>query len=181
MKRVGELYEVVVFTASVSKVSQIVLPHQRTANVSCSMVILCWISSTFITWFITDSSEKVVTTIKATTSRISHKWAEIYEKQLSSTTRPHPTSSTHNTLFQSAVGSLTPMTTSSSISFLSWKISQAHKSETSVLFSMLDCDDAILSTRLCIYCDCHFLKASKYKICIIADGVLWLIPFLLIF
>ncbi|EHK96673.1 putative phosphatase PSR2 [Glarea lozoyensis 74030] len=51
MKRVGELYEVVVFTASVSKIN--------------------WI---FTTWYTTAYSERVVTTTKGITSRICPSW-----------------------------------------------------------------------------------------------------------
>ena len=44
MKRVGELYEVVVFTASVSKVREITLLDNISANPDVSTVIPCWIS-----------------------------------------------------------------------------------------------------------------------------------------
>lgn len=73
MKRVGELYEVVVFTASVSKVgfplssSFIILEGYLTCV--CSMVIHCLISSIFTMSSTTGFSGRVVLTTKATTSR----------------------------------------------------------------------------------------------------------------
>lgn len=46
MKRVGELYEVVVFTASVSKVSLINLRYRNTlTGCTVSTAILFWINS----------------------------------------------------------------------------------------------------------------------------------------
>lgn len=73
MKRVGELYEVVVFTASVSKVSLIItlvwscLPL---ADSSCySMVTRCLTNLTFTTWFTIGYSERAATITKATMSR----------------------------------------------------------------------------------------------------------------
>lgn len=81
MKRVGELYEVVVFTASVSKVS----PDMDPVFWSCvsnlfltvgllhSMVTRCWTNSTSTRWCTTDYSAKAATTTRATTSRISPK------------------------------------------------------------------------------------------------------------
>lgn len=70
MKRVGELYEVVVFTASVSKVgfplsSFIILEGYLTCV--CSMVIHCLISSIFTMSSTTGFSGRVVLTTKATT------------------------------------------------------------------------------------------------------------------
>jgi len=72
MKRVGELYEVVVFTASVSKVCGY-LVHLLHSLMASSTVILSLINSTFITWYIIASSEKAATIIKAIMSKISHK------------------------------------------------------------------------------------------------------------
>jgi hypothetical protein len=68
MKRVGELYEVVVFTASVSKVrlSSAVLKPIITIY---SMVILCWTNWIFTMWFTTAYSERVATTTKEIMSR----------------------------------------------------------------------------------------------------------------
>jgi RNA polymerase II subunit A small phosphatase-like protein len=68
MKRVGELYEVVVFTASVSKVCSTLFPASAKAN-KHSTVTLCSISSTSTVLCTTGSSVKVVTTTKETTSR----------------------------------------------------------------------------------------------------------------
>jgi hypothetical protein len=68
MKRVGELYEVVVFTASVSKVGSTLFPASAKAN-KHSTVTLCSISSTSTVLCTTGSSVKVVTTTKETTSR----------------------------------------------------------------------------------------------------------------
>jgi TFIIF-interacting CTD phosphatase-like protein len=65
MKRVGELYEVVVFTASVSKVRKSETVQNTIAN-GHSTATLYSISSTFMVSFITDSSAKVVTTTKET-------------------------------------------------------------------------------------------------------------------
>lgn len=74
MKRVGELYEVVVFTASVSKVgfppplfSFIILEGCLTCV--CSMVIRCLISSIFTMSSTTGFSGRVVLTTKATMLR----------------------------------------------------------------------------------------------------------------
>lgn len=78
MKRVGELYEVVVFTASVSKVSLIRSSAMaRLVLMICSMETLCWTSSTSTKLSTTDSSERAATTTKATMSRISLKSDEI--------------------------------------------------------------------------------------------------------
>lgn len=66
MKRVGELYEVVVFTASVSKVCTPDLLPINQAN-QYSTATLFSISSTSMVSFTTDCSAKVVTTTKETT------------------------------------------------------------------------------------------------------------------
>lgn len=68
MKRVGELYEVVVFTASVSKVSLCCIADQNDIN-PLSMVILCWTNWTFMVSSTTGCSGIVATTTKGTTSR----------------------------------------------------------------------------------------------------------------
>lgn len=66
MKRVGELYEVVVFTASVSKVSSSsVAPHADKPSTATR----CWTSSTSTTSFTTGCSARAATTTKETTSR----------------------------------------------------------------------------------------------------------------
>lgn len=73
MKRVGELYEVVVFTASVSKVRRPVL---MSANITiadssiCSTVTLCSTNWIFIMLSIIAYSERAVTTTRGTTSRL---------------------------------------------------------------------------------------------------------------
>jgi RNA polymerase II subunit A small phosphatase-like protein len=69
MKRVGELYEVVVFTASVSKVPRSSSRVFASANVINSMAIRSSINSISTMSFITDCSEKAVIIIKAITSR----------------------------------------------------------------------------------------------------------------
>ena len=69
MKRVGELYEVVVFTASVSKVCPQPSRTSADAHAGNSTEIRCWTSSTSTMWCTTVSSERAATTIKATTSR----------------------------------------------------------------------------------------------------------------
>lgn len=73
MKRVGELYEVVVFTASVSKVSYDRDDLIRKILTVSSTAILCWTNSTSTRWCITGYSEKAAITIKAITSRTYHK------------------------------------------------------------------------------------------------------------
>ena len=151
MKRVGELYEVVVFTASVSKViidcSQINWIASRLTH--ASTVIRCltnWISTRSS---IIDYSVKVATTIKATTSRfvsiglfisfdrllillsrISLKSAVTYARPSSLTIHPHPTSSIHSMPYPSVAGSPTHTTTSCWISYPSSKIWPEAKSET---------------------------------------------------
>jgi len=62
MKRVGELYEVVVFTASVSKVGLFTVILIFANNYS--MVTLFWINWTFTVSSIIACSEKAVTTTK---------------------------------------------------------------------------------------------------------------------
>ena len=77
MKRVGELYEVVVFTASVSKVSLTIHWHcigWIGANQVSSMVILCWINWTFIMLSTTGCSGTVATITKGTMSRSVLSW-----------------------------------------------------------------------------------------------------------
>lgn len=68
MKRVGELYEVVVFTASVSKVC---LPAKVypvcSADGKHSTATLCWINWTFMASSTTGYSERAATTTVATT------------------------------------------------------------------------------------------------------------------
>lgn len=76
MKRVGELYEVVVFTASVSKVGN-VDSHLIFVLTICSMATLSLTNLTYIMLSITVSSARVVTTTKVITSRICHKLAVI--------------------------------------------------------------------------------------------------------
>lgn len=70
MKRVGELYEVVVFTASVSKVFDLLLIHwlaSRLTHASTAIHFLTnWISTRSFT---IGYSVRAVITIKATTSR----------------------------------------------------------------------------------------------------------------
>lgn len=70
MKRVGELYEVVVFTASVSKVSRLSrLFGPDCPSLTChaySMVTRCLINLTFTMLFTTGYSERAATITKAT-------------------------------------------------------------------------------------------------------------------
>jgi len=80
MKRVGELYEVVVFTASVSKVSVYDVVVVTNILISYSMAILYWINSISIMLFIIAFSVRVVTTIRETMSKTSRKLAAICEK-----------------------------------------------------------------------------------------------------
>lgn len=70
MKRVGELFEVVVFTASVSKVRLCLLTDLWAFTNLVSMVILCWINWTFTMSSIIGYSETVATTTKGTMSRL---------------------------------------------------------------------------------------------------------------
>lgn len=76
------------------------------------MATLYWISLISTKSSIIDYSERAVTTIREITSRISPKSDETSRTPLLSTTRPPHTSSTLNTPFPSAVGSLMLMTTS---------------------------------------------------------------------
>ena len=71
MKRVGELYEVVVFTASVSKVSLDFFHCIMHANHD-STVTHFSTSLTSTVLFTTDCSAKVATTTRATMSRYGH-------------------------------------------------------------------------------------------------------------
>ena len=116
MKRVGELYEVVVFTASVSKVCYRLLFSPLVTletDFNHSTEIHFWTSWTFTAWYTTDCSVRVATTIKATMSRTSRKSDVISRRQLSLTTHPPHTFSILSTLCPSAVGSRTPTTTNS--------------------------------------------------------------------
>lgn len=70
MKRVGELYEVVVFTASVSKVlPSITITADSILTLAPSTVTLCSISLISMASFIIGSSARAATIIKATMSR----------------------------------------------------------------------------------------------------------------
>jgi hypothetical protein len=66
MKRVGELYEVVVFTASVSKVSQHRYSSSKSANPS-STATRFWISWTSTVSYIIGFSVRAVTITRVTT------------------------------------------------------------------------------------------------------------------
>ncbi|KAL4822031.1 hypothetical protein BDW67DRAFT_6664 [Aspergillus spinulosporus] len=116
MKRVGELYEVVVFTASVSKVG-LCTADQSDINL-LSMVILYWTSWTFMVSSTTGCSEIVATTTKATTSRISLRLAVTSGTLSSLITPQRPIYFTLNMRYPSAAGSLTPTITSFSTLFL---------------------------------------------------------------
>jgi len=68
MKRVGELYEVVVFTASVSKVSNNLLDCPRGHALTFPSMVTRFLTSwTFIRLSIIDCSERVAITTRATT------------------------------------------------------------------------------------------------------------------
>lgn len=70
MKRVGELYEVVVFTASVSKVNHISLSGGIILiRTTLSTAILFWTNLISIMWCIIDYSAKAATIIRETMSR----------------------------------------------------------------------------------------------------------------
>lgn len=70
MKRVGELYEVVVFTASVSKVSHISLNSRNIlTRTTISTAILCWTNLISIMSCIIDYSAKAATITRETMSR----------------------------------------------------------------------------------------------------------------
>lgn len=69
MKRVGELYEVVIFTASVAKVRLLWCTCCIAAD-GASMGIPCWTSWTFTMPSTIGYSETVVSTIKETMSRL---------------------------------------------------------------------------------------------------------------
>ena len=70
MKRVGELYEVVVFTASVSKVMKLLQNNWIASRLThASTAIRCLTNWTSTRSFTIGYSVKVATTIKATTSR----------------------------------------------------------------------------------------------------------------
>lgn len=78
MKRVGELYEVVVFTASVSKVCRVA--HRfylaYTDFDDNSTATLSWTSWISMVLFTIGYSEKAATTMVVTMSRICPRWAE---------------------------------------------------------------------------------------------------------
>jgi hypothetical protein len=115
MKRVGELYEVVVFTASVSKVSSTLASHWPSLIVKKkSTGILSLTSWTSITLCTIDCSVRVVIITKEITSKIFLRSDVICVKQSSLIILLHLTSSTHSTLSPLAVGFLTHTTTSSS-------------------------------------------------------------------
>jgi hypothetical protein len=71
MKKMSELYEIVVFTASLATVSSLFssqcVPFSilATTDLSSSMLIRCWIISIFITWWTIDCSENHVVIIWA--------------------------------------------------------------------------------------------------------------------
>lgn len=79
MKRVGELYEVVVFTASVAKVCVSHCVNQvfeyHTNVIPSSMVILFLTNSIFMVSYIIVCSAKAAITTRATTSKICRKLA----------------------------------------------------------------------------------------------------------
>jgi hypothetical protein len=82
----GELFEIVVFTASLSKVSHsYFFPIYAAAyRPLYSMRTLYWTSLTFTRWSLTGYSVKAATIIRATTSRLVlgisiSKWAEIVD------------------------------------------------------------------------------------------------------
>jgi hypothetical protein len=66
LKKMGELYEIVVFTASLSKVCGMTIQVDLNSSQCYSTLIQFWISLTFIASCRTDFSEKVVTTTKGT-------------------------------------------------------------------------------------------------------------------
>jgi hypothetical protein len=72
MKRVGELYEVVVFTASVSKVS-VPLLMLNARLIPISMATLFSTNWTFTALCTIGFSVRVATTTRATTSRYDHR------------------------------------------------------------------------------------------------------------
>lgn len=76
MKRVGELYEVVVFTASVSKVRYVFSQRHGPKLTFCSMATLFWTNLISTRSFTTDFSARAATTTKETTSRIFPRWEE---------------------------------------------------------------------------------------------------------
>jgi hypothetical protein len=94
MKRVGELYEVVVFTASVSKVRKSSSVVHKSKLTSCSMATHYWTSLTYIMSSTIAFSERAVIITKATTSKTCPRLAAIYERLSSSTIRQHRTYST---------------------------------------------------------------------------------------
>jgi len=67
MKRVGELYEVVVFTASVSKVCLDHITFMNSYTNKRSTATRSWTSSISTVLCITGSSAKAVTTTRVTT------------------------------------------------------------------------------------------------------------------
>jgi len=90
MKKMGELYEVVVFTASVSKVGL----HAASSDIS--MANPCWTCWTYTTSSPIDCSASHATTISVTTSKISRNSAVRSPKPSSSTTPPPAISSTQH-------------------------------------------------------------------------------------
>lgn len=133
MKRVGELYEVVVFTASVSKVTVSSCRHLQERILICistEIRFLTNLTSTMLCIIACSGNPAIIT--KAITSKISRRSAVTFARPSSSTTRPLHTSSIHNMLYQSAVGFQMPTTTSCLTSFQFWKILQVQTSETSV-------------------------------------------------
>lgn len=75
LKKMGELFEIVVFTASLSKVRHTIpLPiHAVVYTPLHSTQTQCWTSSMFTRWFPTGCSVRAATTIKATMSRLVHR------------------------------------------------------------------------------------------------------------
>jgi RNA polymerase II subunit A small phosphatase-like protein len=115
MKRVGELYEVVVFTASVSKVIPRLVAACLTTGLlthSNSMATLCWINLTFTKSSTTACSERAATTTRAIMSRISRRWDETSRTPSSLITHRPRTFSTPSMRYRSAVGFQMHTTTS---------------------------------------------------------------------
>lgn len=142
MKRVGELYEVVVFTASVSKVCEkfVSLKQKQAADSSHSTVILSSTNWTFTRSSTIAFSARVATTTRATTSRICPRLVATSRTPLSSTTHPLRTSSIPSIPCQLAVGSrmLTIMSCSTSSRFSKTLLALTYKTSAWSLMSLFE-------------------------------------------
>ena len=131
MKRVGELYEIVTFTASIAKVGEDAPKHvDRERLTLYSTVIRCWTSWISTMSSSTGCSERAAMSTRAITSRTCLRSGGIWKiPSLSTILHPH-TSSTPIMQYRSVAGSQIHTTPSCSIWY--------HFSRTWPLFKMSD-------------------------------------------